>query len=972
MNLLVCGQPLDNLTEILKGGRDKTFPDTGFKLIGKPILSAYRMFDQKLDYKLVTESKKFALIAKRVAKQFKIAKGKASKIVKEYYDFSGVADYSSFRVMHGVIENTLSCLTGLSKHELDEKRCSNLEGLVEEVKAALDNNCDLKTYVKNQGVKGDKLKQDLAQHMQSVIDALKNNENSDLFTRLVRNWNQDKKLHILMPSEGLEDVPKKLVDLLSESNYAVVRDYLEYHEVEESKIDELCQLGKEVCAERKEFVNSLGGSKKQAGSTPLGKNEKKLLEELGKALGMKLKDRDKLTYRFFSNFIASQFSYNSEYEYNEGKYPLKKLRDFCDKNKYKVKLKNLDDLSAEDLKSKLCDYIGCQPLEQLEERLDSLRGQSSSNSSSDKEAKDNFDTFVKLLISNNDESIKSRIQQFKRGSLQGRLAKAIGRLPEKKLEDLRKDLSEEENDYNALCRMGLVGNDINPTKVQGYNDINLQHVAMLIDPVSTDLNKPAQLIQAPRRLRCLNPNRHSAFFCYSNGKLSFDINLLKEGDYISAYNKSVAKLSNRRACGDKLATEIIDYINRKIKGLKRIDDLAGQSIEIALNSFIEVYNANQHDFNRSKKEFIGVLKHARNKLSSYEKELRGNGGTLGMEILEMLVKALIMVGYLISRFTYYLATKGNYNSFLKKVDELRNDPKVATYAHIIAEYSVKDVMEIGLLMGKFVEIYQQREKPRDETDAKSLNNYLEHINACLKHPVYLKLFDKITSPLMKGDYLLKLLDQLYPEENNQDKVEKLRTFRKNLKDLSFKFTKDDLSNIEQVQFYLVNILGRINAFNNYYYNQENCNASIIPRELLEYRIDGVGTKGSKSTHKDFYLGFQGARALSACKNDLSELNILSQRENIKLAKETADYVISPLLSGYSKAAKRKQGSEEDKAVINNIVTVAGQVKNDLEKSVEPFTTQDILSPSTKFINPIINLFMGKKYEDGRFSFVYRG
>ncbi|NSM56338.1 hypothetical protein HET73_01745 [Wolbachia endosymbiont of Atemnus politus] len=121
-----------------------------------------------------------------------------------------------------------------------------------------------------------------------------------------------------------------------------------------------------------------------------------------------------------------------------------------------------------------------------------------------------------------------------------------------------------------------------------------------------------------------------------------------------------------------------------------------------------------------------------------------------------------------------------------------------------------------------------------------------------------------------------------------------------------------------------------------------------------------------------YIELQRARAGSACENDLNELEILSQRENIKLAKEAADYVISPLLTGYSKAAKKKQGSEEDKAVINSIVTVAGQVKNDLDKNVEPFTAKDILSPSTEFVNPIVKSFSGKEYKDGGFSFVYGG
>ncbi|WCR58335.1 MAG: hypothetical protein PG980_000807 [Wolbachia endosymbiont of Ctenocephalides felis wCfeJ] len=49
-----------------------------------------------------------------------------------------------------------------------------------------------------------------------------------------------------------------------------------------------------------------------------------------------------------------------------------------------------------------------------------------------------------------------------------------------------------------------------------------------------------------------------------------------------------------------------------------------------------------------------------------------------------------------------------------------------------------------------------------------------------------------------------------------------------------------------------------------------------------------------------------------------------------------------------------------------------QVKNDLNKNVKPLTTKDILSPSTKFVNPIVKSLSGKVYEDGGFKFVYGG
>ncbi|WP_265030365.1 DEAD/DEAH box helicase family protein [Wolbachia endosymbiont (group B) of Athalia cordata] len=985
--LAESNKQIENLKKILQYGRNETLP----RCSSSKILNFLeRKLSFETEYKLVTKSKKFALITEQVAKRFNITKEKASKIVKECYDFSGIADYSAFRVMHGIIENTLSGLTGLNRHELDEKRCADLKGLAAEVKAALDNNYDLEIYVKDQGIKGDKLKKELVQQMQSVINVLKENKGSDLFIRLIRNWNQDKKLHLLMPSKELEEVPKKLVDLLVEGNDAVVRDYLEYYGVEESKIDEFCQLSKKVSAERTEFINSLRGFSDQeqyelARSTPLGGNEKKLLDELGEALGVTLENRDELAYIICKIIYTYKLCSNTEYKCNKEQYPLKELRDFCYENKYKVKLVMLDssaNLSTEDLKSKLSDYISGQPLEELELVKKKL---SLSDNQSVCEDLNHAKELKKARTEKDDFSINYHKKRILEDLNQKQLAKlVIDNLSAAELKDLYENLLKEEKDYHALCRMGLVGNDVNPTKVQGYNDINLQHVGMLIDPTSTDLNKPAQLIQAPGRLRCLNSNRHSTFFCYSSGELSFDINLLKKGDYIEAYNKSVVRLSNQQAYGNKLATEIIDYINRKIKSLKRIDDLADQSIQIALNSFIEVYNTNGHDFNKSKKEFIDVLKHARRKLNNYEKELRDNCQDFGMKTLNMLLKALMIVEYLFNRFTYYLETRSTYNYFLKKVNRLKSDPNVDTYAHVVAEYSVKSVTEINLLSEKFNEVYQQRKKPQNETDTKSFNNYLEHMSACLKHPVYLKLFDKITSPLMKGDYLIKLLDQIYPGKSNQDKVESLRKFRKNLKDKSFQFTKDDLRDIEQVRSYLQSIIKRIGMYNNHYYRVEECDTSIIPNYRVEecdtsiipnYRVEECDTsiiptellnnkvngsfhfQESKKLrkHREKYIKLQQSKAKIACESDLNELEILSQRENIKLAKEAADYVISPLLGYSSRTAKNKQISEEDKEVINGVVAKAGEIKNDLEKNVKPSTTEEIISPSTEFINPIAKL-----------------
>ncbi|WP_264719464.1 hypothetical protein [Wolbachia endosymbiont (group B) of Eucosma cana] len=254
-------------------------------------------------------------------------------------------------------------------------------------------------------------------------------------------------LSICFPCNGnwykeLERVPKKLVDLLSNGNDAVVRDYLEYYGVEESEIDEFCQLSKKVAAERIDFISSLRGlsdeeQSERKKSTSLGENEKKLLEDLGAVLGMTLENGSELVYDWWPT---------PSYSCNEREHPLRALQDFCYENKYKVKLGNLDrsgNLSVEDLKSKLSDYISSQPLEELELVKKKLF---SSNNQGIYGDLINLDTYhakrLKEAITKKDDW---SINYHKKGILkdlnQEQLAKlAIGHLSEGDLKDLYKGL----------------------------------------------------------------------------------------------------------------------------------------------------------------------------------------------------------------------------------------------------------------------------------------------------------------------------------------------------------------------------------------------------------------------------------------------------------------------------------------------------------------------------------------------------
>lgn len=127
-------------------------------------------------------------------------------VVKDNLDYkSGIHDYSAFRVMHWVIENTLSCLTGLSKIELDKERSSNPAMLSKKVKQAIDNKTyDLHQYVTDQGIETDELRNEIVQQMTTVIRVLKEKKDTNLFEKLIRNDDEDKRLHALMPVQVID------------------------------------------------------------------------------------------------------------------------------------------------------------------------------------------------------------------------------------------------------------------------------------------------------------------------------------------------------------------------------------------------------------------------------------------------------------------------------------------------------------------------------------------------------------------------------------------------------------------------------------------------------------------------------------------------------------------------------------------------------------------------------------------------
>lgn len=127
---------------------------------------------------------------------------KAENFIENNVDYSNnAAKYQELHVLHGIIENTISYLTGYDSVTLDHKRRYDLDSLVKEVKARLSSKNigeHIKQILKDlisegipQGIAEDVKKQEGI-----VLNALLQKKQDDEFLRMiVDNWTLDNRIH---------------------------------------------------------------------------------------------------------------------------------------------------------------------------------------------------------------------------------------------------------------------------------------------------------------------------------------------------------------------------------------------------------------------------------------------------------------------------------------------------------------------------------------------------------------------------------------------------------------------------------------------------------------------------------------------------------------------------------------------------------------------------------------------------------
>ncbi|WP_265036883.1 DEAD/DEAH box helicase family protein [Wolbachia endosymbiont (group A) of Anomoia purmunda] len=135
--------------------------------------------------------------------------------LKDKIDFSNTAKYLEYRVMHSMIDLTLSYLVGCDNTALDKQRREDLGRLIEGVKDKVStaNDSSIIDFLKEKGFSEQFARNKLLPQIKTVIKAL-DNSNDGQRRLIVDNWHLSKELHDLMERRkdvlhGLSDFCKK-------------------------------------------------------------------------------------------------------------------------------------------------------------------------------------------------------------------------------------------------------------------------------------------------------------------------------------------------------------------------------------------------------------------------------------------------------------------------------------------------------------------------------------------------------------------------------------------------------------------------------------------------------------------------------------------------------------------------------------------------------------------------------------------
>lgn len=246
---------------------------------------------------------------------------------------------------------------------------------------------------------------------------------------------------------------------------------------------------------------------------------------------------------------------------------------------------------------------------------------------------------------------------------------------------------------DAMFKAGIIGSYVTSEKIAGFSDPDLQHLAVLVDDFSSKLNAPSNAIQAFGRARGLNFQRPPYFIGISKRGIEFSIDFeaLESGKDFNLVDSLIKYQQEKeeKVLHIQIFKDIQEVINQYISSVHSLSNdriFRAKCDEILNRHFIEIYNDNNHDLEKSKEIFTNILEKVESEVSSNKKHITWSivpqALSIGTDFISQSIK-----------FIEALYSKKKLLTSLAKTEDEQ------VYARIINNYSIEDITRNAVSLG---------------------------------------------------------------------------------------------------------------------------------------------------------------------------------------------------------------------------------------------------------------------------------
>ncbi|WP_339047939.1 DEAD/DEAH box helicase family protein [Candidatus Mesenet endosymbiont of Phosphuga atrata] len=866
-------------------------------------------FGEKYDFSYKESQRNYCIAKCREEIGRSLTKGKADELINKI-DFSNTSTYSEYRVMHGIINSALLALL---------QKCHDDQG-----------NRKYGDVIALNKARAEKL-EDL---YKDVENALKDNKGSK---ECIRKYLKDKGFQCDLQTEMAEGI-KCVVEALETRSHIIIENWeldRKLHNMmkigdEYQVLDDLCGEFKKITESTPGYTNFLARFKNNSSKFHNLSDDyfddvyKTQLERyLEKEFGSEVSKSTKKIYSLLKSqdypALYSLLKDNNLMQMrnnNERKFPLYKLREICKKNKIVF-----DNLGTLKIDGPFIDF-------------------------------DEEGNPKKYELLYKDEEGESKTHKYT------------------------------SKEVTKLFTEGWIGTLVDPSKSIGFSDPTLQNVAILINENDDEINNPDKIYQGYGRNRGLDVTQQPFFRMIARKgiKLCFDVKSLMAKGVTSLLFKAREKYNKEslKTISTEISEEVIQYISNYVDNKKEKNDEFSEKEKEHIEAFtirklVDLYNRNDHDLKKTKKESSRILKNVKKNLISYEKNVKNQGKPSALYAVPY------YIAYIFSKILYYPWTVPSYITFsLRTIGNSKVINNVAsaeaTYVHIVKNYTFADSIENQKIIKKFLELSQ---------DKNDLFNKLLNSSICKK------ALKNIISPL-QDEYILTILNSIYPSENNDDKVRKIRSLFDKIKNKEeVKTDKETINSILEVSKEIAaaqawyhdshNVIGvelpRLKNDNEIFYIRNVGNAGKFFSNFL-YRSDGkfsLNNEEGKEYRKNY--GNAGLQTFIFFIKWFPLLVVFPQipylcTDNVKIASAVSTIVICIPLMAFVFGCPEKFRSiifNKQISACNELEFIAnkekipfmneasGIIKDEIRsnlKNIEPFTEDNIKNGNSKYTNPI--------------------